>query len=287
MTGYGAGTASSANYRITVELKSLNNRYLELGLKLSRVYMKYEHSLRSLIGKALGRGKVSMYITVEVLNPDKRSLQINEILAKAYLSELQKVGSNLGLKTDISLEYLLTLPEIIPTDSAESDPEEWALIQEATQKALSEILVSRGQEGEALSEDLAERVAEIRKGLDAVAVLAPERLQKVRDRIHTTLEEMVDRNAHDPNRFEQELAYYMEKLDVNEEIVRLTQHLTYFEEVRLSNESTGKKLNFIAQEMGREINTIGSKANDAGIQRHVVRMKDELDRIKEQVLNIV
>lgn len=287
MTGYGAGSASSADYNITIELKSLNNRYLEIGLKLSRIYMKYEHQLRTLLSKKLSRGKVSMFITVEVLNPDKRALNINQVLAKAYLDELTGVQESLNLPGKLDLPYLLTLPEVIPTDSAEPDPEEWELIQRATDIAIKELIGSRAQEGEALRQDMLTRLDNINTNLQDVTKLAPERLTRVRERIQNSLDDMRTRTEYDPNRFEQELVYYIEKLDINEEIVRLTQHLGYFTEVLNSPESTGKKLNFIAQEMGREINTIGSKANDAEIQRSVVGMKDELDKIKEQVLNVV
>jgi uncharacterized protein (TIGR00255 family) len=287
MTGYGSGSASSANYNITVELKSLNNRYLEIGLKLSRVYLKYEHQLRSLLTKELGRGKVSYFVTVEVLNPEKRALNINRLLAKAYLDELRDVQNELDLPGELDLPYLLTLPEVIPTDNSEPDPEEWELIQAATKLAINELIASRAQEGEALKRDLLERSEAIRAGLAKVSELAPVRLQRVRDRIQSSIDDIRSRTEYDPNRFEQELVYYIEKLDINEEIVRLSQHLEYFEQEVNSPKSTGKKLNFISQEMGREINTIGSKANDAQIQRFVVSMKDELDRIKEQVLNIV
>ncbi|MFK7972088.1 MAG: YicC/YloC family endoribonuclease [Bacteroidia bacterium] len=287
MTGYGAGSASSPNYNITVELKSLNNRYLELGLKLSRVYLKYEHQLRSYLSKELERGKVSMFISVEVLNPAKRALNINLPMAKTYLEELRAVQDELGLSGKLDLPYILTLPEIIPTESNDPDPEEWDLIKKATDSALKELLASRAHEGQALQNDLNVRLVAIKEGLEEVKRLAPIRLEKVRERIQTSIDDLRSRKDYDENRFEQELIYYIEKLDVNEEIVRLTQHLEYFQEVLDSPESTGKKLNFIAQEMGREINTIGSKANNAEIQRSVVGMKDELDKIKEQVLNVV
>ncbi|MEZ4684661.1 MAG: YicC/YloC family endoribonuclease [Bacteroidia bacterium] len=287
MTGYGSGSASSANYNITVELKSLNNRYLELGLKLSRVYLKYEHQLRSLLSKELERGKVTFFMTVEVLNPEKRALNINRVLASAYLEELREVQQELDLPGELDLPYLLTLPEVIPTENADPDPEEWELIRAATRVAIRELTASRAQEGEALKRDLLERSQAIREGLEKVVTLAPLRLQRVRERVLSSIEDIRSRTEYDPNRFEQELVYYIEKLDINEEIVRLSQHLEYFEQEVKSPESTGKKLNFISQEMGREINTIGSKANDAEIQRSVVGMKDELDKIKEQVLNIV
>lgn len=184
------------------------------------------------------------------------------------------------------MNLLLELPEVIPTEVEKEDPEEWKLINESLKIASENLVESRKEEGAALDKDLAERNSHIRSKLEEVKVLAPKRMENVRNRIEQSLEEIRHKVETDPNRFEQELIFYLEKYDINEEIVRLSQHLDYFESLRTSNKSNGKQLQFLAQEMGREINTIGSKANDASIQRIVVGMKDELDKIKEQVLNI-
>lgn len=287
MTGYGAATVESANYKISVELKSLNNKYFELSLRVPRLYMQYEHKVRAMLSKELQRGKVSMFLNAEVMNPEKRSLNINRVLAKAYLKEIDSVRAHLGIGEEVDLPFLMGLPEIIPVESAEPDPEEWELIQEATMAAAAKLTKSRTDEGLALARDLGNRIEAITSNLAEVEKCAPTRVDQIRDRLMSSLADLKGRVDFDPNRFEQELIFYIEKLDINEEIVRLRQHLTYFEKIKNEPKSNGKKLNFIAQEMGREINTIGSKAQNAEMQRFVVTMKDELDKIKEQVLNIV
>jgi len=287
MTGYGSATVESANYKISIELKSLNNKYFELSLRVPRIYMQYEHKLRQLLSNELQRGKVSMFLNAEVMNPEKRSLNINRVLAKAYLEEINSVRAELGVSKEVDIPFLMGLPEIIPVESATPDPEEWDLIQKAALEAAQKLTASRRDEGEALARDLENRVEAISANLKEVETRAPERIEAIRERLLSSLTDLKSRVDFDPNRFEQELIFYIEKLDINEEIVRLRQHLTYFEKMKKEPKSNGKKLNFIAQEMGREINTIGSKAQNAEIQRFVVTMKDELDKIKEQVLNIV
>jgi uncharacterized protein (TIGR00255 family) len=287
MTGYGSATVESANYKISIELKSLNNKYFELSLRVPRIYMQYEHKLRQLLSNELQRGKVSMFLNAEVMNPEKRSLNINRVLAKAYLEEINSVRAELGVSKEVDIPFLMGLPEIIPVESATPDPEEWDLIQKAALEAAQKLTASRRDEGEALARDLENRVEAISANLKEVETRAPERIEAIRERLLSSLTDLKSRVDFDPNRFEQELIFYIEKLDINEEIVRLRQHLTYFEKMKKEPKSNGKKLNFIAQEMGREINTIGSKAQNADIQRFVVTMKDELDKIKEQVLNIV
>jgi len=288
MTGYGSATRSSENYKVTVELKSLNSKYLEATMKLSRAYLKYEHKLRNILTRELVRGKVMVILNVEILKADKRTLNINRALAKKYVTELREISDELGINGDISWSMLMELPEVIPTDQDIADPEEWALIEDAVRGACKELTKSRTVEGEALDKDLIARVSAIHHNLEEVKELAPKRLENVRNRIDQALEDIRHKVEDlDKNRFEQEIIYYLEKLDINEEIVRLSQHLIYFSEMRGSDTSNGKQLQFIGQEMGREINTIGSKANDPQIQRRVVRMKDELEKIKEQVLNVV
>lgn len=288
MTGYGAATCSSENFRVTVELKSLNSKFLEATLKLPRSYMKYEHKVRSRLNQKLVRGKIMTVFNIEVLSAEKRTLNLNRVLAKKYVDELQDMGKFLNIDQPIDWSLLLELPEVIPTEMEQADPEEWALFEEALDKACDQLVISRTDEGKALDLDLSNRVDEIRANLEEIKALAPKRLENVRNRIDQSLEEIRHKVEDlDKNRFEQEIIYYLEKLDINEEIVRLSQHLEYFTEMRNNDTSNGKKLQFISQEMGREINTIGSKANDAQIQRRVVQMKNELEKIKEQVLNIV
>lgn len=287
MTGYGAATVSSERYRLTIELKSLNSKYLELITKLPRGYMKYEHKIRGEVSSQLKRGKISLMFNVEVLKADGRTLNINQALVKKYMEELENLAEYLEVEAHIDLPLLLNLPEVIPTDQEDEDPEEWQLFEQALKTACKRMIESRTDEGKALDRDLGERISSIRAYLEEVKKLAPGRLDYIRNRIDQAFEEIKHKVEADPNRFEQELLFYMEKYDINEEIVRLEQHLSYFDELRFTEESNGKQLQFLSQEMGREINTIGSKANDANIQRNVVGMKDELEKIKEQVLNVV
>ena len=287
MTGYGTSTLSSENYQITVEVKSLNSKYFELSIKLPRVYMKYEHLLKNKLGKRLKRGKISVILNVEVLNEDKRTLQINHLLAKKYLTEIRELGKFLELKKDVDLQFLLELPEVIPTEVEQEDEEEWQMMETAIHEAIAHLKESRIEEGKALDEDLRLRREAIGSSLLHLKELAPRRMDQIRNRIQTSMDEIRRKIDADQNRFEQELIFYMEKLDINEEMVRLEQHLNFFKQLQEEETSNGKQLQFLSQEMGREINTIGSKANDAEIQRLVVGMKNELEKIKEQVLNIV
>ena len=287
MTGYGAATRSSERYRITVELKSLNSKYLELIMKLPRVFMKHEHRIRNELATQLKRGKITLAFNVEVLKADNRTLHINQGLVKRYMEELESLADFLEVEAHVDIPLLLTLPEVIPTEVESEDPEEWELFHAALQEACTNMVNSRLEEGKALDQDLHDRVEAIRKSLQSVRELAPARLDYIRTRIEQAFDEIRHKVEADPNRFEQELIFYIEKYDINEELVRLNQHLNYFEELRDTRESNGKQLQFLSQEMGREINTIGSKANDASIQRLVVNMKDELERIKEQVFNVV
>lgn len=286
MTGYGAATCASENYKVTVELKSLNSKFLEVSMKLPRVYMKYENKLRMDITRKLIRGKIVLLMDVEVLNPDRRSLNINYPLAELYSKALKDLARRLGVGEEVSLEVLLNLPDVIPTETVEEDPEEWALVEQATLEACDQLTLSREEEGKALDRDLQERADTIVQCLERIKQLAPIRIDLIRSRLEQSVQE-IQNKIGDPSRLEQELLFYIERLDINEEIVRLAQHMQYFADLRQAAQSNGKQLQFLSQEMGREINTIGSKSNDAEIQRLVVVMKDELEKIKEQTQNIL
>jgi uncharacterized protein (TIGR00255 family) len=286
MTGYGMAVGSSENYKVTVEIKSLNSKFFELGLKVPRSYMKYENHLRNYLTKELERGKVSVMLNVEVLNLNKRKLNINHALLTSYIADLQKIQTEFNLQPP-TLEQVLNLPDVIKEEVSEEDTDEWKLIYDTTLLACKELVKSRKDEGKSLENDFNERLDNIETALAEVEKRAPERIAAVRAKMQQTLEEIKSRVEVDKNRFEQELIFYIERLDINEEIVRLRQHLTYFRQIMGEGGSNGKQLNFIGQEMGREINTIGSKANDATLQRVVVKMKDELEKIKEQTMNIV
>jgi len=287
MTGYGSHTISSENYKVTVELKSLNSKYIEINMKLPRTYIQHEMTLRNHMTQQLKRGKVNAILDVEVLNPEKQKFRINKDLVKSYAADLKSLHDDLGLTNGVNLEYLLGLPDSIRTDNDGDDPEEWSLIEICFQHATKSLSESRHKEGKALERDLRIRADLIMRQLEQIRERIPARIEAIRSRVLSSLNEIQDRVNIDGNRFEQELIYYIEKLDINEEMVRLKKHLQYFEQTLSEDFSNGKKLGFISQEMGREINTIGSKANDADIQVYVVKMKEELEKIKEQVLNIV
>lgn len=287
MTGYGSSSLSTDNYRISVELKSLNSKFIEVNMKLPRTYMQLEMELRNYLTKRLERGKVNVVMSVEVVNPELNKLRINHPLVQAYARELENLRSSLQLDSPISLEYILSLPDAILSDGGDSDKEELGLIRQGFEEACSRLLESRTKEGDATLKDFEDCRDRIAANLEEVKSMLPNRQDHIRERLTQALNEVKDRTQVDENRYEQELIYYIEKFDVNEEIVRLTKHLEYFETTLRESRSGGKKLGFIAQEIGREINTIGSKANDAGIQVCVVKMKEDLERIKEQVLNIV
>ena len=287
MTGYGAFTISSDDYKVMVEIKSLNSKFLEINMKLPRAYMRYEVQLRNYLTQQLVRGKVNVALTTEILNPTKHRLDINHRLLRAYHRELESVRTDLGLEKEPDLQFLLGLPDVIASSEDVGDPEEYALIQVAMQNASKDLLDSRMQEGVAIEQDFGVRIDMIRRKAKIVEEMAPGRVRSIRDKMLTTLHELSDNLNVDANRFEQELIYFIEKLDITEEVVRLNKHLEYFERVLEDSVSQGKKLSFIAQEMGREINTIGSKANDAEMQVHVVEMKEELEKIKEQLNNVL
>ena len=287
MTGYGASSLSSDNYKVSVELKSLNSKFLEINMKLPRSYMQEELVLRNMLTAALERGKINVNLSIEVLNPDKHQLRLNRPLIQAYARDLDKVREDLGLQYGVSLEYILSLPDAMTPESTDGDPEEWNMIDACFREATRLLNESRASEGAALAEDLRQRNENIGHLLGEVGKLLPARYDAMRGRIETVMADIQSKVNNHADRFEQELIFYLEKLDINEEMVRLEQHVVYFRTALEESVSNGKKLGFISQEMGREINTIGSKANDATIQVLVVQMKEDLERIKEQVLNIV
>ncbi len=242
MTGYGLGISASENFRVTVELKSLNSKYFDLSIKLPNAYNKYEIKLRNMLMAKLKRGKVVATVSVEVLNETKGSLHVNHTLAKAYFNELTKLKEFVGLNGPVDLPLLLSLPEVIPEETIIEDPEEWTLIQKALEKAGDNLYQNRIDEGKALDKDLSLRRDNIAASLEEVEQLLPERKQHIRDRLDQALQDIKNKVGDwDPNRYEQEVLFYLEKLDINEEVVRLKQHLEYFIEVKDLPENSGRK----------------------------------------------
>lgn len=285
MTGYGKATGEYAGKTITAEVKSLNSKFLELMLRLPSAYKEKELELRSAFSKTIERGKTDVSITIEVTDCI-RSNTLNTEVITSYITELKKIEALTNLTQQNFLGSVLSLPYVVNTDKGESDEKEWAVIQKLIALALDAFNDFRRAEGANISKDLTERISIIENLLAELEKFEKERMDNVRNRLLKNIETITN-VEYDKNRFEQELIYYLEKLDISEEKIRLRSHLNYFLETVKSNENNGKKLGFITQEIGREINTIGSKANDADIQRLVVAMKDECEKLKEQLANVL
>ncbi|SEG39364.1 TIGR00255 family protein [Sphingobacterium lactis] len=286
MTGYGIGSAENANVKYTVEIKSLNSKFLELNLRLPKAVSDKELFLRGESSKLIERGKVNINISTEYVNQTAKAANINAELLKAYYQQLASIANELGDKNQQLFEMALNMPEVISHDD-EVVEEEGKVLVDAFHQAVKKFNQFRSDEGAVLKQDLEHRVSLILSHLTEVEGVEGSRIPLIRERINQYMEEAVGKENVDMNRFEQELVFYIEKLDITEEKVRLRSHCNYFIEALNSQDSNGKKLGFISQEMGREINTLGSKANNAQIQQIVVKMKDELEKIKEQLLNVL
>ena len=286
MTGFGKGEAALQNKKITVEIRSLNSKQLDLGLRLPAVYRQSEYEIRNIIARTIQRGKVDVFVTVESQAVETPA-RINKEVFREYLHQMTDTLAFAGIDADYDaiVPVIMRLPEVISTETESISDEEHAALIAATEAAAARLDAFRMQEGAILIADLLGRVDRIESYKEEVVPFEKARTETVRARLLENLEKLqidVDRN-----RLEQEMIFYLEKLDITEEKVRLANHCRYFREVAAQEEGAGRKLGFIAQEMGREINTMGSKANESNIQILVVKMKDELEKIKEQVLNIL
>ena len=288
MTGYGKVTKSRNGKNIEVEIRSLNSKTLDVHTKLPLALNSKDLDIRAMIAAGLERGKVDLNITLTT-DATEDNLRINEQLLEAYFRKTVEIARKFGVEIDQSLllTTLLRFPDVQKVEQEEEIEDEWELTREAVEESIKQLNEFRIQEGQNLKNDFIKRVNLILSYLDEVEPLANARVGIIRERILQRFEELKGTVDVDSNRLEQELIFYIEKLDITEEKVRLRNHCRYFIENIDADESTGKKLGFIAQEMGREINTLGSKANDAEIQKIVVKMKDELEKIKEQVCNIL
>ncbi len=291
MTGYGVSNIESESINVTVEIKTLNSKFLDIYCRIPRNYSEREIEIRNLLTQSLERGKVEFTLTVQPVGKAVASTSVNRALVKAYYADLSQTATDLGLSPDGTelLRVALQLPNAYNTDSVDESSREndWAQVKTAVLEAIRKCNVFRGQEGKMTSDKFVDYIGTISSLLDSISEQDKLRIPAVRERLEKQVRDLLSDDNFDPNRFEQELIYYIEKFDISEEKIRLANHLTYFTETLESSESNGKKLNFIAQEIGREINTIGSKANDATIQHLVVQMKDELEKIKEQTMNII
>ncbi len=281
MTGYGKSVLQLPTKKISIEIKSLNSKNLDLNTRMPSIYREKELDIRKLIASQLSRGKIDFSLYLETTG-EETSSHINKPVVKAYMNQLKEVvdGDALDL-----LQMAVRMPEAVTTARDEVDNEEWSRIKSEIQSALKKINAYRYEEGKALENDFKLRTTNIDELLDEVIAMDPKRIEAVRERLRKGISELKEKV--DENRFEQELVYYIEKFDITEEKVRLHNHLEYFVKSLDTDDSNGKKLGFICQEIGREINTIGSKANYAPMQKLVVQMKDELEKIKEQLLNVL
>ena len=288
MTGYGKATAELSDKKINVEIKSLNSKAMDLSTRIAPLYREKEMEIRNEISKVLERGKVDFSLWIEKKDADQLATPINQEIVESYYRRIKEISALAGIPEPGDwFATLLRLPDVMTKNEAqELSDEEWAIVHTAVCEAINHLVDFRKQEGAALEKKFREKITNIAHLLEAVSPYEKERVVKIKERITDALEKTLSVD-YDKNRLEQELIYYIEKLDVNEEKQRLANHLKYFISTLESGNGQGKKLGFIAQEMGREINTLGSKSNHAEMQKIVVQMKDELEQIKEQVLNVM
>lgn len=284
MTGFGKSVLQLPTKKITIEIKSLNSKNLDLNVRMPSYYKAKELNVRKKLASLLVRGKVDFSIFVE-MTADETSTTVNKGVVKDYINQLKNVVET-GRASDVELlKMAISMPDALKTEREELDEKEWELIDANIYEALQNIIQYRIDEAASLEEDFKQRIANIKKYLEEVKALDADRIENVKIRLQKAIGDL--QVEIDTNRFEQELIYYLEKLDINEEKVRLENHLNYFLETLATADSNGKKLGFIVQEMGREINTTGSKANFAPMQKAVIQMKNELEQIKEQILNVL
>jgi len=286
MTGFGKSSSELPNKKIYVEIKSLNSKQFDLNTRIPFLYREKEMEIRNNLLQSVERGKVDLSIYVENIGKASSS-QINQNALESYYNQIKEVSQNLQISIPADwFSVLLRMPEVMKTEMAELDENEWEVTKETINNALEQFILFRNQEGSVLQKLFEDKISNISLLLNEIEKYELERIEKVKVKILDSLQKM-DLQNFDTNRFEQELIYYIEKLDVNEEKIRLNNHLKYFIDTMNNEKSQGRKLGFIAQEIGREINTLGSKSNHAEMQKIVVQMKDELEQIKEQILNVL
>jgi len=287
MTGYGRAETNFNDKTLLIEVKSLNGKQFDLRLNIPSLLKPYEVEIRNKLNETLFRGSIECSISVKS-NGVSKPVSINTALAKSYYQPIIELANELGIEKENLLSTLLKMPDVVSSTNEIISEEEWKAISNLLQSAINQLIQHRKDEGKSIEKDLLERVAAIEEQQANIAVHEPNRRIKIKDGLVKLLEQHVGVDKYDTSRLEQELIYYIEKIDISEEKVRLTNHCVYFKEVlNEADASKGKKLSFILQEMGREINTTGSKANDIEIQKAVILMKDELEKAKEQILNVL
>lgn len=287
MTGFGKAECELAGKKVSVEIKSLNSKQLDISTRLPSFLKEKDVDIRNEISRELERGKIDCFVSIELTSEDSAH-RINKEVVKSYIRQLQEIAGELHLDQDDQLmQVAMRLPDALKADKEELDEAEWSKILSAVRIAIGAVKTYRSREGNVLAEDIKKRILLILEKLEKIKSLEEGRIQNIRTRITQNLRDLKLDESYDPNRFEQELIYYLERLDITEEKVRLENHCQYFLELIPSQESVGKKLGFISQEIGREVNTLGSKSGDSAIQKLVVEMKDELEKVKEQLNNIL
>ncbi|MBK9284829.1 MAG: YicC family protein [Sphingobacteriaceae bacterium] len=285
MTGFGKASAELENKKVNVEVRSLNSKGADISIRISSIYRNYELEIRNELSKMLERGKIDVSVFIESQQTEA-PVEINVALAKAYQLQLKNLSKELNENLNDSIYQILKFPDVMKTERKEADEKEWGKVKQCIITAVEDLNKFRLKEGESIQNDFNVRIQKIEDCLSEIKKLDVKRLDGIKKRIKGNLEEILGKDGYDKNRLEQELIFYVEKLDINEEKERLKMHLDHFVSA-CAEQSSGRKLNFIGQEIGREINTIGSKANDAHIQKLVVLMKDELEKIKEQINNVL
>lgn len=287
MTGFGRAVVETCGKCVTVEIRTLNSKQLDLNTRIPLLFKNYENDIRSILSKELERAKADFTITVENRSVSS-SVTINKELAKSYYQTVKELSNELEnpIESDIFL-HVMRMPDVVSTPQEEVNDELWEAVRAAILDACRQLNEFRISEGKVLEQDFVKHITLIRNMIDEVTPFEENRIVKIREKFENSLKELAPKVQYDPNRLEQEIFYYLEKLDITEEKVRLRKHCNYFIETLNENQSNGKKLGFIVQECGREINTMGSKSNDFDIQQIVVRMKDELEKLKEQLANVL
>lgn len=287
MTGFGKAIAETPQKKITIEIKSLNSKQLDLNTKLPWLYKEKEPEIRNIISQKLDRGKIDLAIYFDMLDEESVTV-INKAAVRNYYNQFRDIATELKIDLDDQIfSAIMKLPDTLKTEKPELEESEWALVKEQILESVAMLDLYRSEEGNSIMADMKKCIARILALLETAATFEEARIVRIREKLEQLLAENVGSENVDRNRFEQELIFYLEKFDINEEKVRLRTHCDYFMETMNGPAPNGKLLSFIAQEIGREINTIGSKANDASIQKQVVMMKDELEKIKEQTLNVL
>ena len=287
MTGYGKASCELETKKVDIEVRSLNSKQTDITTKIPYFYKEKEIEIRNECTNRLTRGKIEVAIFYDMAQTENLSV-INTEVFETYYKQLSQIKDNLGITSDCDIiGTIMKLPDTLKTDRPVLDDKEWKVVLDTLRKALDEVDAFRSQEGKVLEQDILQRITLIENYLNKIQPYENERIESIKKRIHDSLKEFLGNQAIDKDRFEQELIYYLEKLDITEEKVRLAPHCNYFKETVAMEEAIGKKLSFITQEIGREINTLGAKSNHHEMQKLVIQMKDELEKIKEQVLNIL